>query len=87
LLRRPVGDPDSVPKLATPAMETAGPTGSVGGASRLLDVNCPRVSLTVRSERVAMLPKATVWSVLSSPAEAEVVLSPPAPREFSLWTS
>ena len=34
-------------------MLTAGPTGSEGGAARLLLVNCTRVSLTIREERVA----------------------------------
>ena len=36
-------------------MLTAGPIGSDGGAFRLLFVNCPRVSFTMRGESVAML--------------------------------
>ena len=32
MFRRPCGLPDSVPNDATPAMLTAGPIGSVGGA-------------------------------------------------------
>ena len=84
LFSRPVGEPESVPKDATPEMLTAGPIGSVGSACRLLWVNWPRVSLTVRGESVAMLLAATVWSVLSSPAEALAALSAPAPRELSL---
>ena len=36
LFRRPVGLPDRVPNDATPAMLTAGPTGSVGSAFRSL---------------------------------------------------
>ena len=87
LFRRPVGDPESVPKEATPEMLTAGPMGSVGSACRLLYVNWPRVSLTVRGESVAMLLTATVWSVLSRPAEAVTAFNAPAPRELLLWTS
>ncbi len=58
VFRRPVGLPDSVPNDATPAMLTAGPIGSVGGAFRSLYANCARVSLTVRGESVQVLPKA-----------------------------
>ena len=43
-----MGEPESVPKEATPEILTAGPIGSEGGAFRLLLVNCPRVSLTRR---------------------------------------
>ncbi len=75
-----------MPKEATPEIVTAGPTGSVGGAARLLRVNCPRVSLTVPAESVATLLIATVWSVLSSPADALAAFSPPPPREFLLFT-
>jgi len=65
-------------------MLTAGPIGSVGGASRLLRVNCPRVSFTVRGESVRILLAAIVWSVSSSPAEALAAFNAPAPRELSL---
>ena len=82
-----MGEPESVPKEATPEMLTAGPIGSVGGACRLLWVNCPRVSFTMRDERVAMLLTAMVWSVLSRPADAVAALNAPAPRELLLWTS
>ena len=60
LFCRPVGEPESVPKVATPEIVTAGPTGSVGSALRLLCVNCPRVSLTVCGESVATLLTAMV---------------------------
>ncbi len=52
---RPCGLEGNVPNDATPAMLTAGPTGSVGSASRLLLVNCARVSFTVRAPRVIVL--------------------------------
>ena len=67
-------------------MLTAGPIESEGGAARLLLVNCPRVSLTIRGESVTMLLKATVWSVSSKLAEAVAALNPPAPRELMLVT-
>ena len=67
--------------------DRARPIGSVGKAARLLRMNCPRVSLTVREEMVATLLTATVWSVLSRPAEALTAFSAPAPRELLLWTS
>ena len=70
MFSRAVGEPESVPNDATPEMLTAGPIGSVGSACRLLCVNWPRVSFTVRGESVTMLLTATVWSVLSRPAEA-----------------
>ena len=35
-----MGEPESVPKVATPEMLTAGPIGSVGRRFRLLCVNC-----------------------------------------------
>ncbi len=47
------------PKEATPEILTAGPTGSVGGASRSPYANCARVSLTVRDESVHVLLTAT----------------------------
>src|SRR5262245_9537454 len=81
--RRRVGLPERVPNDATPAMLTAGPTRSVGGAFRSPYVNCARVSLTVRFEIVHVLPNATAWSTLSSPADAEGALSAPAPRALS----
>jgi hypothetical protein len=80
---RRVGLNDSVPNDATPAMLTAGPMASVGGALRSLDANCARVSLTVREDRLAVLLKATVRSMLSRAAEAVGALNPPAPRELS----
>ena len=46
-----MGEPESVPNEATPEMLTAGPMGSDGGACRLLWVNCPRVSFTMREEK------------------------------------
>src|SRR5262249_23994716 len=87
LFRRAVGEPDSVPNVATPEMLTAGPTGSVGGACRLLKVTCPRVSCTVRGESVNILLTAIVWSRLSTPADAETAFRAPAPRVLPLWTS
>src|ERR1041385_9448929 len=81
VLRRPVGDPESVPNEAIPEMLTAGPIGSAGRAFRSLCVNWPRVSLTRRGESVATLLTAIVWSVSSKPAEALAALRPPAPRE------
>src|SRR3972149_11383648 len=45
---RPVGLLESLPKEATPAMLTAGPIGSVGGACRLLCATCARDSRSVR---------------------------------------
>ena len=45
-------------------------------------MNWPRVSLTVRDEKVEMLLAATVWSVSSRSAEAVGALRPPAPREL-----
>src|SRR5215831_18984039 len=84
---RRVGDPDSVPKLATPEILTAGPIGSDGGACKSLNTIWPRVSLTVRELNVATLPIAIVWSRLSNPADALAALSAPAPREFGLFTS
>ncbi len=74
---------DSVPNVATPAMLTAGPIGSVDGALRSLYVNCARVSLTVRGDSVQVLLTAAAWSTLSSPADADGALRPPAPRAFS----
>ena len=56
----PVGEPESVPKEATPEMLTAGRWDRSAGACRLLFVNCPRVSFTMRGESVAMLLTATV---------------------------
>ena len=56
---RRVGLPDSVPKVATPAMLTAGPIGSVGSAFKSPETNCARVSLTVRGAMVHVLPNAT----------------------------
>ena len=47
-----VGEPERVPKEATPEMLTAGPMGSLTGAWRLLLVNWPRVSFTVRGVMV-----------------------------------
>lgn len=82
-----MGEPERVPKEAIPAMLTAGPMGSVGSACKLLYVNCPRVSLTVRGERVTTLLTAMVWSVLSSPADALTAFNAPAPRELLLWMS
>src|SRR3954454_11924749 len=61
-LSRAVGAPDCVPNDATPAMLTAGPTGSDGGAFRSLLVSWARVSLTVRGDNVAILLAARVWS-------------------------
>ena len=83
LFCRRVGLPDNVPNVATPEMLTAGPIGSVGGALRSLNVNCARVSFTVRGESVIVLLNAAVRSTFSSPADAVAVLSPPAPREFA----
>ena len=80
---RPCGLEGNVPNEATPAMLTAGPTGSVGRASRSEWVNCARVSLTVRDPIVSVLLNAIAWSWLSRPAEADGALRPPAPREFS----
>ena len=57
--RDAVGLPDSVPNDATPAMLTAGPIGSVGGAFRSPYANCARVSLTVRAESASVLLIAT----------------------------
>lgn len=87
LLSRPAGDPERRPKDATPEMLTAAPFRSVGSAVKSLWVNWPRVSLTVREPIAQMLLTAIVWSVLSSPAEADGALNPPAPREFWLLTS
>src|SRR5262245_57432999 len=87
LLRRPVGLDDDVPNVATPAMLTAGPTGSVGGASRLPYASCPRVSSTVRDVRASVLLTAMVWSRFSSADEADAALRPPAPRAFCALTS
>src|SRR3982751_6124650 len=87
LLIRPVGLLGSVPNEATPAMLTAGPIGSVGGASRSLYAHCARVSRTVRLESVSVLLIAMVWSTLSSPADAVGALSPPAPLELRELTS
>ena len=44
----------------TPAMLTAGPIGSLGGAFRSLSVNCPRVSFTVLGDSVSVLLAAIV---------------------------
>ena len=54
-----------MPNVATPAMLTAGPIGSDGGASRSPRANCARVSSTVRGDRISVLPTAKVWSTLS----------------------
>ena len=51
---------DSVPNDATPAMLTAGPIGSLGGACRSLRVTCARISLTVRDDRLIVSLNATV---------------------------
>ena len=59
-LTRAVGLPEVVPNDATPAMLTAGPIGSVGGAARSPCANCARVSSTVRGESVSVLLTATV---------------------------
>ncbi len=71
-IRRAVGEADSVPKVATPEMLTAGPTGSLTGASRSLSVNWPRVSLTVTGVSVAMLLTVMLWSRSCRPAAALV---------------
>ena len=84
---RPVGLVDNVPNDAIPKMLTAGPIGSDGSASRSLNATCARSSLTVRPEIVVVLPNASVWSMLSSPADALGALSPPAPRELLELTS
>ena len=55
---RRVGLPELVPNDATPAMLTAGPIGSEGGALKSLRANCARVSSTVRAESVKVLPSA-----------------------------
>jgi len=65
VFERPCGLDGKVPNDATPAMLTAGPMGSVGGASRSEWVNCARVSLTVRDPIVSVLPNARAWSLLS----------------------
>src|SRR6185437_15554199 len=83
---RAVGDPESVPKEATPAMLTAGPMGSDGGAFKSLFQNWARVSFTARGDRVKTLLSAKIWSVSARFAEAVDALSPPAPREFTLVT-
>src|SRR4051794_20960697 len=75
----PVGEPESVPKDATPEMDTAGPIASDGGASNALFQNWPRVSFTARGDRVDTLLTATTWSVLSRLADAAEALMPPAP--------
>ncbi len=64
-----------------------GPGSSLGGASRLLCVYCPRVSFSVREEIVKMLLRAIVWSVFSRFVEAVVAFNAPAPRELVLLTS
>src|SRR3954469_17472844 len=83
VLTRRVGLPDAVPNAATPAMVTAGPVGSVGGASRSLCAICARVSLTVFDDNVQVLPNASEWSPLASPVDALGALSAPTPREFA----
>ena len=55
-----MGEAESVPKDAMPEMLTAGPMGSLTGAWRLLLVNWPRVSFTVRGLMVKMLLTAMV---------------------------
>src|SRR4051794_27019662 len=59
LFTRRVGLPELVPKDATPAMLTAGPIGSDGGAFRSPCTNCARVSSTVRADSVHVLLRAT----------------------------
>ena len=54
------GCPTACRTTATPAMLTAGPIGSVGGAFRSLYANCARVSLTVRGDSVSVLLTAIV---------------------------
>jgi hypothetical protein len=49
---RPVGDDMAVPKLATPAMPTAGPMMSLTGAARRLCVYWARSSLSVSGDRL-----------------------------------
>ena len=87
MFTRRVGLPESVPNDATPEMLTAGPIGSLGGAFRSPYAICARVSFTVREESVIVLLNATVWSMLSSAADADGALIPPAPRELSDVTS
>src|SRR5688572_26844257 len=81
-LTRPVGELEDVPNCATPAMLTAGPIGSEGGALRRLCANCARVSNSTVGETTKVLPSASDWSVLVSAAEADGALKPPAPLEF-----
>ena len=83
-----MGEPESVPNVATPA-DADRRSDRIGGQRIEVAVgeSAPRVSFTVRGESVTTLLTAMVWSVLSSPAEALAAFSPPAPRELLLSTS
>jgi len=55
VFNRKVGLLEKVPNVATPAMLTDGPIGSVDGAFRSPREICARVSLTVREDSVMVL--------------------------------
>ena len=86
-MARASGEKVAVPKLATPATLTAGPTASLTGATRRLRVSWKRASLMARGESVVTLPAAEVWSRLARLVPRLTLLRPPTVREFSAETS
>ena len=87
LFTRPVGEPESVPKEATPEMLTAGPMRIAGRRFQVAVGKLPACFIDRSRGQSHHVADREVWSLLSRSEEAVGALRAPAPRELLALTS